>query len=85
MSNNKSSSALVSLAMSAFEDSCEQLAECCKRFRAELRANGAMVEVYQLDLNAAMEAHELAANDLRETRDNYVLPSSSFNANHFSA
>lgn len=70
--------------MSAFEDSCEQLAECCARFRAELRANGPMIDLYQLDLNAAMEAHEVAANDLRETRDNYVLLPSSFNASQFS-
>jgi len=71
MLNNTNNAALVAVALNTYEAACAKLADCAKRLRIEARRNGPLEDLYQMDLDAAMEAHEVAADDLREVRDGY--------------
>ena len=62
---------LVRIATEAYANAARKLEECAKRLKDESRRNGPLVDLYEMDLDHAFACFELAADDLRETRDGY--------------
>jgi DNA polymerase III gamma/tau subunit len=68
---NPTAKTLIALATERYEAACEKMRACAERLRKEVIRNGPMVDLYEMDFEAAWSAHETAADDLREIRDGY--------------
>lgn len=66
---NVSSPALIAIATDAFDKASKALAVAAKRVREH--GAGPLADLYADDLDQAFANFELAADDLRETRDGY--------------
>lgn len=69
MLNHTTSPALIAIATSAYETAARNLELAAKRCKES--AGGPLEDLYSLELDEAFAAYELAADDLRETRDGY--------------
>lgn len=69
MLNHTTSPALIKIATEAYEAAAKRLELAAKRCKEH--AGGPLADLYSDDLDDAFQAFELAADDLRETRDGY--------------
>jgi len=69
MLNHSTSPALIAIATAAYEAAAKRLELAAKRVKEH--GAGPMADLYSDDLDDAFQAFELAADDLRETRDGY--------------
>jgi hypothetical protein len=69
MLNHTTSPALISIATAAYEAAAKRLEAAARRCKDSV--GGPLEDLYTMEMDEAFEAFNLAADDLRETRDGY--------------
>ena len=63
--------ALINAATDAYNAAATKLEKSAARLKREIKRNGPMVGVYEIDMDQAFAAFDTAADDLSEIRDGY--------------
>lgn len=53
------------------DEAARKLEVCARRLKNEVLRNGPMQDIYQMDMDQAFDALDVAQDDLREVRDGY--------------
>jgi len=71
LNNTAAHDSLVARLTAVRDDAARKLEVCARRLKNEALRNGPLVDLYQMDLDQAFDALDVAQDDLREVRDGY--------------